>query len=127
MGYEWLIGARYLRSEHRSGLVSFVASMSVLGLTLGVAVLIVVLSVLNGFAGAYPNVFLVVDAKELPGFVDAVRGLASGADAARLLDRYGLRRSDPRFWAHSDALHAAYRRWAPKEAGQFDYNRYGNW
>jgi lipoprotein-releasing system permease protein len=49
MSYEWLIGTRYLRSTHRSGFVSFVASMSVLGLALGVAVLIVVLSVLNGF------------------------------------------------------------------------------
>ena len=48
--YEWLIGTRYLRSTHRSGFVSFVASMSVIGLALGVAVLIVVLSVLNGFA-----------------------------------------------------------------------------
>jgi lipoprotein-releasing system permease protein len=47
--YEWLIGVRYLRSRHRSGFVSFVASMSVIGLALGVAVLIVVLSVLNGF------------------------------------------------------------------------------
>jgi lipoprotein-releasing system permease protein len=49
MGYEWLIGVRYLRSTHRSGFVSFVASMSVIGLALGVAVLIVTLSVLNGF------------------------------------------------------------------------------
>jgi lipoprotein-releasing system permease protein len=47
--YEWLIGTRYLRSAHRSGLVSFVASMSVIGLALAVAVLVVVLSVLNGF------------------------------------------------------------------------------
>jgi len=47
--YEWLIGTRYLRSSHRSGFVSFVASMSVIGLALGVAVLVVVLSVLNGF------------------------------------------------------------------------------
>lgn len=49
MGYEWLIGTRYLRSTHRSGFVSFVAAMSVVGLALGVAVLVVVLSVLNGF------------------------------------------------------------------------------
>ena len=47
--YEWKIGVRYLRSQHRSGFVSFVASMSVIGLALGVAVLVVVLSVLNGF------------------------------------------------------------------------------
>jgi lipoprotein-releasing system permease protein len=47
--YEWLIGLQYLRSAHRSGFVSFVALMSVIGLALGVAVLIVVMSVLNGF------------------------------------------------------------------------------
>lgn len=49
MPYEWTIGTRYLRSTHRSGFVSFVATMSVLGLALGVAVLIVVLSVINGY------------------------------------------------------------------------------
>jgi lipoprotein-releasing system permease protein len=47
--YEWLIGTRYLRSTHRRGFVSFVALMSVCGLMLGVATLIVVLSVMNGF------------------------------------------------------------------------------
>ncbi|HTX24960.1 MAG TPA: lipoprotein-releasing ABC transporter permease subunit [Steroidobacteraceae bacterium] len=47
--YEWLIATRYLRSTHRRGFVSFVALMSVLGLMLGIAVLIVVLSVMNGF------------------------------------------------------------------------------
>jgi len=47
--YEWLIGTRYLRSAHRRGFVSFVALISVAGLMLGVAVLIVVLSVMNGF------------------------------------------------------------------------------
>jgi len=47
--WEWWVGTRYLRSTHRRGFVSFVAAMSVTGLTLGVAVLIVVLSVMNGF------------------------------------------------------------------------------
>src|SRR5579871_2950876 len=47
--YEWLIGTRHLRSTHRRGFVSFVALMSVCGLMLGVATLVVVLSVMNGF------------------------------------------------------------------------------
>ncbi|HTX04847.1 MAG TPA: lipoprotein-releasing ABC transporter permease subunit [Steroidobacteraceae bacterium] len=47
--YEWLVGTRYLRSTHRRGFVSFVSLMSVCGLALGVATLIVVLSVMNGF------------------------------------------------------------------------------
>jgi hypothetical protein len=84
------------------------------------------LSVMNGFVGDYPNAFFVVRAGDLPGFVDAIRRLASEADYQSLLTRYGIRRTDERFWAHSDALHAAYRRWAPKEAGLFDYNRFEN-
>ena len=47
--WEWLVGTRYLRSTHRRGFVSFVAVISTVGLMLGVAVLIVVLSVMNGF------------------------------------------------------------------------------
>lgn len=47
--YEWLIGTRHLRSTHRRGFISFVAVVSVVGLMLGVATLIVVLSVMNGF------------------------------------------------------------------------------
>jgi hypothetical protein len=84
------------------------------------------LTLVNGFIGAYPNAFFVVNAAELPGFVNAVRGLASEDDYQKLLARWGIRRTDGRFWAHSDALHAAYRRWAPKEAGLFDYNRFEN-
>jgi lipoprotein-releasing system permease protein len=47
--WTWMVGTRYLRSTHRRGFVSFVAFMSTAGLMLGVAVLIVVLSVMNGF------------------------------------------------------------------------------
>jgi len=47
--YEWLIGTRYLRSGHRRGFLSFITAISIIGLMLGVAVLVVVMSVMNGF------------------------------------------------------------------------------
>ena len=47
--YEVVIGTRYLRSTQRRGFLSFISVVSMLGLALGVAVLIVVLSVMNGF------------------------------------------------------------------------------
>jgi len=45
----WFIGSRYGLSRRHSQLVSFISSLSVLGLVVGVALLIVVLSVMNGF------------------------------------------------------------------------------
>jgi lipoprotein-releasing system permease protein len=47
--YEITIATRYLRSTQRRGLLSFISIVSIFGLALGVAVLIVVLSVMNGF------------------------------------------------------------------------------
>jgi lipoprotein-releasing system permease protein len=46
---EWLIARRYLSSRHRNRFVSFISGISMGGLALGVAALVVVLSVINGF------------------------------------------------------------------------------
>jgi lipoprotein-releasing system permease protein len=48
--FEWRIGMRYVRGTGRRGFLSFISVVSMLGLAIGVAVLIVVLSVMNGFA-----------------------------------------------------------------------------
>ena len=47
--FEMFVGLRYLRARRRNGFISFISLMSVLGIALGVAALIVVLSVMNGF------------------------------------------------------------------------------
>jgi lipoprotein-releasing system permease protein len=47
--YEGFIGLRYLRAAPRRGFVSLIAGIAITGLLLGVAVLIIVLSVMNGF------------------------------------------------------------------------------
>ncbi|MBQ5947724.1 lipoprotein-releasing ABC transporter permease subunit [Massilia sp. ST3] len=50
--YEWLVGLRYTRAGKRSGrdsFISFISLISVTGIALGVAALIIVLSVMNGF------------------------------------------------------------------------------
>jgi len=47
--YEGFLGLRYLRAAPRPGFVSLIAGIAMFGLALGVAVLIVVLSVMNGF------------------------------------------------------------------------------
>lgn len=47
--FEWQIAMRYLRSRRRDGFVSVIALFSFLGIMLGVATLIVVMAVMNGF------------------------------------------------------------------------------
>ena len=49
MKYEFLIGRRYLRASRGNRFLSFISTISMAGLAIGVAVLIVVLSVMNGF------------------------------------------------------------------------------
>ena len=82
--------------------------------------------VASGFIPAYPNAFFVVGRTQLGRFVDAVAALKSEADYSALAAEYSVRRTSPRFWAHSDVLHAAWRRSEPKEAALFDYNRFEN-
>ncbi|SFU62700.1 lipoprotein-releasing ABC transporter permease subunit [Pseudoduganella namucuonensis] len=50
--FEWLVGLRYTRAGKRSGrnsFISFISAISMAGIALGVAALIIVLSVYNGF------------------------------------------------------------------------------
>lgn len=58
------IGMRYLRAKRRSSFISFISMVTILGLAIGTSVLILVLSVMNGFSreinsrilGAVPHV-----------------------------------------------------------------------
>lgn len=47
--FTWLIGRRYAVSRRHSQMVSFISSVSIVGLVIGVALLITVLSIMNGF------------------------------------------------------------------------------
>ena len=47
--FEWLIALRYLRARRTEGFVSVISGFSLVGIALGVATLIIVMSVMNGF------------------------------------------------------------------------------
>ena len=46
---EWMVAGRYMRARRQEGFISVIALFSLLGIALGVATLIIVLSVMNGF------------------------------------------------------------------------------
>lgn len=72
MSYEFFIATRYLKSKRRTGFISLISYISIAGVTIGVAALIIVLSVMNGFE-------------------TQVRNRIIGADAHIRLDTYGDR------------------------------------
>ena len=47
--FEWMLASRYLRARRREGFISVIAGFSFVGIMLGVATLIIVMAVMNGF------------------------------------------------------------------------------
>jgi hypothetical protein len=84
------------------------------------------LTVVRGHFGSYPNFFFEAPAAELDAFASALLAVASEADLERFVERYGIRRTDPRFWETADFLREDLRRANPREAGVYDLGRYGN-
>ena len=47
--FEWMLAMRYLRARRKEGFISVIAGFSFIGIMLGVATLIIVMAVMNGF------------------------------------------------------------------------------
>jgi lipoprotein-releasing system permease protein len=61
LDYRFLIAKRYLKSRKRVSLISIITGISVSGVAIGVALLVIVLSVLNGFYDVVRDLLLSVD------------------------------------------------------------------
>jgi lipoprotein-releasing system permease protein len=97
--YEFWIGSRYVRSRSSNGFVSLISAISMLGITVAVAVLILVLSVVNGFE------------RELQDRLLAMTAHASIEDA-------GGRLQDWRSWVEKAEEHVEVAAAAPFVTGQ---------
>ena len=80
----------------------------------------------RGTLGDYPNVILKADKTELVELVNAITHMSNEDDYSRLLDRFGVRRTHPDFWAASDAIAELNRRYFPFSSGILDLNRLEN-
>ena len=47
--FEWMLAARYMRPKRKEGFISVITIISLIGIALGVATIIIVMSVMNGF------------------------------------------------------------------------------
>jgi lipoprotein-releasing system permease protein len=59
--YEYFIAKRYLRSKHRLNFISIISVISTIGVTIGVAALVIVLSVFNGFGSLVTTMLINFD------------------------------------------------------------------
>ena len=59
--FEYFIAKRYLRSKNKLNFITIISVLSTIGITIGVAALIIVLSVLNGFGGLVTSMLVNFD------------------------------------------------------------------
>jgi len=84
------------------------------------------LTIVDSLEGTYPNFFFEVDLEEVDQFASRYAALSNREEYEIFVSRYGMRRTNPRFWAVSDWFQDAYLRQNPSAAGLFDLNRYLN-
>lgn len=61
MNIEYFIAKRYLVSKHKLNFISIISLLSIFGITIGVAALVIVLSVFNGFEGLVQSFLMKFD------------------------------------------------------------------
>src|SRR3954465_13052887 len=61
MRYEYFLARRYAFSKRRENFITIISIISMLGLTVGTAALIIVLSVFNGFSSVVTDIYVSFD------------------------------------------------------------------
>lgn len=84
------------------------------------------LTVVPGIIGAYPNAFFKTTTASLGEFVDQMVSMKNESDYALLANNFAIRRTNPDFWAFSDALQHYYVKQEPVTGAILDYNRFEN-
>ena len=82
------------------------------------------LTVAPGIVGAYPNFHLDIAEAESDAFARALGAMRSEADWMALIDRFGVRRTSPRFWKVYDAMNAELVAVEATAPGVLDLGRY---
>ena len=97
--FEWMLALRYLRARRKEGFISVIAGFSFVGILLGVATLIIVMAVMNGFRNqlfekilginGHVVVYKLASTGPFNDYPDVVRRLqaAHGRQARRAADR----------------------------------------
>jgi hypothetical protein len=77
-----------------------------------------------GSVGSYPNYFLVAEGADVPDLLDMLENFDDSEVYRAKLQKYGVNRSDLRFWQTYDWFQEQLDRLDPLNAGLYDLNRY---
>ena len=92
--FEWKLAGRYLRSPRKEAFISVIAGFSFVGIMLGVATLIIVMAVMNGFRGQLMDKILGINGHAVVQPIDSpLTDYASVAD--RLVGVQGVKIAMP--------------------------------
>lgn len=93
--YEWMFALRYLRARRKEGFISVISGFSFLGIMLGVATLIVVMAVLNGFRNELLDKILGFNGHAIVTRIDGTPIADFDAITRRLVDITGVKSATP--------------------------------
>jgi hypothetical protein len=74
--------------------------------------------------GSYPNYFFDVKQDDIPDFLDMIATYDGSLKSMARLAKYGINRSDDRFWDTYDWFQKRFLEDEPVHGGLFDLNRY---
>ena len=81
---------------------------------------------MKGLHGSYPNFFFDVDVKQIEDFATRYASIRNRKDYEKFVEIFGVRRTNPDFWAVSDWFQDYFAEQQPVNSGLFDLNRYHN-
>lgn len=82
------------------------------------------LSIKEGYAANYPNLFIDVDESQLEEMVKDILKIKSAEEFKSFTKFYGVSRTAPEFWSVYDEVHTLFRKNDPTEFGYLDLTRY---
>jgi len=80
-------------------------------------------TLVHGLIGSYPDSFLRVQENEIEQLVKSLKNVKTEKAYEKMLDTFGVRRTNPDFWLFSDKLHQSFMQHEPIRGGWLDFNR----
>ena len=84
------------------------------------------ITIIPGIVGSYPNFFFSVEKNRVSEFVNRIKSARTETDLELVYSQFGIRRTNPDIWQHSDWFNEQHKKYRGLQAGLLDMSRYEN-